>query len=291
MQNRLFPLLLATIVGIVLGVAIINKQTKDPVLKELLSQQKSLISSQKALESKLGSGGAEGGLASVIQNQKQLESRLTALEGEWRGFKIAFQKFGMGADPQRGGQMDNNQGPPPEDYTTVHTIEIGHTPVMGKQDAPVMLVEFMDFQCPFCGRFHPAMVDAAKAYPGKVSYMIKNFPLSFHPNARPASKAAFAAGEQGKYFEFTELVLQNQSTLSEDKFKEWAKQLGLNEKKFWDDYKNKDAEWEKYIEADLELGGKVGVQGTPTYFINGQKTMARTLDQYKQEIDKILAGK
>jgi len=291
MQNRLFPLLLATIVGVVLGVAIINKQTKDPVLKELLSQQKSLINSQKVLESKLGAGGADGGLASVIQNQKMLESRLTALEGEWRGFKMAFQKFGMGAGPQRGGQMGDNQGPPPEDYTTVHEIEIGHTPVHGKKDAPVMLVEFMDFQCPFCGRFHPAMVDAAKAYPGKVSYMIKNFPLAFHPNARPASKAAFAAGEQGKYFEFAELVLQNQQTLSEDKFKEFAKQLGLNEKKFWDDYKNKDAEWEKYIEADIALGGKIGVQGTPTYFINGQKTMARTLDQYKQEIDTILAGK
>lgn len=289
MQNRIFPLVLATIVGIVLGVAFINKQTKDPVLKEILNQQQALMNTQKSLEAKI-SGGAEGGLATLIQKQQQMENRLSSLESEWKGFKLAFQR-GMGGG-RGAAEQDDNQGPPPEDYTTVHTIDIGTTPVNGKKDAPIMVVEFMDFQCPFCGRFHPPMVEAAKAFPGKVSYMIKNFPLPFHPNARPAAKAALAAGEQGKYFEMAELLVANQQSLSEDKYKEFAKQLGLNEKKFWDDYKNKDAQWEKTIKDDMALGGQVGVQGTPTYYINGKKTMARDVESYKKEFEAILnAGK
>ncbi len=286
MQNRIFPLALATIIGIVLGIALISKQTKDPILKEILAQQQTILNNQKALDAQIGGGG--NGLATLIQKQQQLDTRLTSIESEWRGFKMAFQRGFGNAGPGAGAPQAPQE--PQEDYTTVNEIPIGNTPVFGKKDAPVMIVEFMDFQCPFCGRFHPAAIEAAKAYPGKVSFMIKNFPLSFHPNARPAAKAALAAGEQGKYFEMAELLVKNQQVLSEDKYKEFAKELGLNEQKFWDDYKNKDAEWEKTIQADLELGSKVGVQGTPTYYINGRKTMARDLDSYKREIDQILKG-
>jgi protein-disulfide isomerase len=287
MQNRPITLFIVVVIGIVLGVAVVNKQAKDPVMRELMEQQKTILKSHQDLEKKLGGDGSgETNLASIALKEKDLENRLTVMESEWRGFKMAMQRgaFGAGgAQPQAAAQQ-----PPQEDYTTVYDLPVGTTPISGKKDAPVLITEFVDLQCPFCARFHPPMAEAVKAYPGKASYMLKNFPLSFHPNALPAAKAAFAAGEQGKYYEMVDLIFANHDNLSEDKYKELAKQLGLNEGKFWDDYKNKDAEWTKRIKEDMALGEKAGVRGTPTFFINGRKTMARDTEGYKKEIEAIL---
>src|SRR5262249_8209085 len=109
--------------------------------------------------------------------------------------------------------------PPAEDFNKVYTIDIGQSPIDGKKDAPVTIVEFSDFQCPFCARFWPPVKDVLKAYPDKVKLVIKNFPLSFHPNARPAAKLALAANEQGKYYEMVDLLLQNGGDVSEGKVK------------------------------------------------------------------------
>ncbi len=120
--------------------------------------------------------------------------------------------------------------------------------------------------------------------------MVKNFPLPFHPQAKPAAKAAFAAGEQGKYAEMADRLLANGQRLGEEIFKKLAKDLGLNADKFWKDYQGKDAQWEKYIQEDITLGEQVGVRGTPTFYLNGRKTNARDLSEWKREIDQILSG-
>jgi len=130
-----------------------------------------------------------------------------------------------------------------------------------------------------------------KAYPNDVKLVIKNFPLPFHPNARPAAKAALAAGEQGKYFEMADALIANQQTLSEAKYLELAKQLGLNVKQFEKDLKEKDAKFEAVIAADMQLVDEVDVRGTPTFFINGKKTMARDVESFKAEIEKAKGGK
>ncbi len=129
--------------------------------------------------------------------------------------------------------------PPPEDLNKVYMIPVGNSPVVGKKDAVVTIVEFADLQCPFCARFHPLVKEALKAYPDQVKLVIKNFPLSFHPNARPAAKAALAVHEQGKYIEMVELLLANSADVSADKMKEYVKQLGLNEQKLTDHLINK----------------------------------------------------
>ncbi len=174
-----------------------------------------------------------------------------------------------------------------EDFKKAHQIDIGASPVKGPKNAAVTIVEFVDLQCPFCAKFYSVTNEVLKAYPYKVNFVIKNFPLSFHPNARPAAKLALAANEQGKYFEMVELLLQNKAEVNESRIKEYAKKLRLNTKRLIKDYKEKDARWEEQIKADIKLGQQVDVRGTPTFYVNGRKTQARDFAAFKSEIDLI----
>ena len=129
------------------------------------------------------------------------------------------------------------------------------------------------------------------AYPDKVRVIIKNFPLPFHPNARPAAKLAMAANEQGKFQGMMESLLANGGDVTEPKIKEYAKHLGLDYNRLMADYKNKDAQWEKQVQDDMQLATSVDVRGTPTFYLNGRKTNARDIASAKAQIDPILAGK
>ena len=120
---------------------------------------------------------------------------------------------------------------------------------------------------------------------------MKNFPLNFHPQARPAAKAAFAALEQGKYYEMADMILENARELNDAKYKEFAEKLGLDVAQFEKDLKEKDAAYEAMIQKDMELGDKVDVRGTPTFYLNNKKTMARSVETFKKEIDEILNNK
>ena len=177
---------------------------------------------------------------------------------------------------------------PQEDPNKVYTIDLSGASIKGDSDAKVTIVEFSDVECPFSQRFHPIFMDALAAYPKGVKYVFKSFPLGYHKQAKLATKALLAAKEQNKYWEMLGLLFQNAKSLSEEKYKEFAKQLKLNVELFLKDLKNKDAEFEAIIQKDIELGGSVNVRGTPTFFINGKKTRARTLDAVKKEIDTIL---
>jgi protein-disulfide isomerase len=100
-----------------------------------------------------------------------------------------------------------------------------------------------------------------------------------------------AANEQGKFQGMMEALLTNGGDVSDAKIKEYAKSLGLDYDKLMADYKNKDAQWEKQIQDDFQLGQQVDVRGTPTFYLNGRKTNARDISSFKSEIDAILAGK
>ena len=106
-------------------------------------------------------------------------------------------------------RQQQRQAPPAPDLNKVHDIPVAHTPIIGKQSAKITITEFVDFECPFCARFHPPIVQILEAYPDDVRYVLKNFPLNFHPNAKPASKAALAAAEQGKYREMVDELIAN----------------------------------------------------------------------------------
>ena len=179
---------------------------------------------------------------------------------------------------------------PPEDFNKVYKIDMGASPINGKKEAPITIVFFSDLQCPVCVGDYQALKEILKAYPDHVKVVMKNYPLSYHPSARPAAKVALAADEQGKYFEMAGLLYQNKADVSEAKIKDYAKQLNLDYHKLMSDGKDKDAEYEKRIVEDVNLGDQVDVRGTPTVFINGKKTEAGDFDSYKAEIDKILSG-
>ncbi len=268
MEKRVLTLLIVVLAGIIVGVAVAVQRTTKPVLVMQLNE---IIRSLKTVEKDLSN----------------MDKRLATMETQSHEAVRALKNF-QAPSPKVAQQPSAVLS---EDYSKIHTIDIAHSPIRGNPRAPVTVVEFLDFQCPFCQRFHPPVQQALKAYPQEVNYVLKNFPLSFHPQARPAAKAAFAAGEQGKYWEMTDLLLQNAANLSEEKFKELAQQLKLNVNKFLKDYKEKDAKWEELINKDISLGGQVDVRGTPTFYINGRKTSARDFNAFKTEIDKILNEK
>ena len=288
-NNKVLTFFLVIIVGVITGFSILVSILKavnvatSPFGKKL----NEIALTQRSIEQKLSAQASAPAPSPSVDNNDQTAQLLKRIDMMERRIAVLEQR-------KAGNDNDNApafQQPPQEDYGKAYDIPVGQSYVHGKKDAPVTIVEFMDFQCPFCGRFHPPVAEILKVYPDDVSYIIKNFPLPFHPQARPAAKAALAAGEQGKYFEMADKLLENQQALNEDKFKEIAKGIGLNVDKFMKDYKDKDAEWEKRIQADMELMQKVDVRGTPTFFINGHKTMARDTNSFKAEIDKILKEK
>jgi len=159
---------------------------------------------------------------------------------------------------------------------------------LGENKATVLVVEFSDFQCPFCSRFFQQteaqlITDYVKT--GKVKFVYKDFPLdSIHPQARPAAEAARCAGEQGKFWEYHDYIFNNQARLSTQGIKDFAKELKLDETKF-----NSCVDARKYkddVETNFQEGIKLGVQGTPTTFINGKKIVgAQPYSVIKAAID------
>lgn len=162
-------------------------------------------------------------------------------------------------------------------------------PTKGPKDAKVTIVEVSDFECPFCNRVNPTVQQILETYPNDVRIVWANNPLSFHKNALPAAEAAYAAHEQGKFWEFHDLLFENQQKLgSEETYIEYAKQLGLNVDKFKKDLQN--PEYQKIIDADMAQGSKVGVRGTPAFFINGERLVgAQPASKFKEVIDRALA--
>jgi|SRR3989338_9773039 len=162
----------------------------------------------------------------------------------------------------------------------------------GKENAPVTIIEFSDFQCPFCGRFfQQTLPDIERTYvaTGKVKFVYKDFPLdSIHPHATPAALAARCAGEQGKFWEFHDLIFNNQQSLGESSYNQWASQLGLDAAKFSECSSSR-----KYLSAvrqDLVEGQRAGVQGTPAFLINGQLLSgAQPFAAFQQAVESALA--
>ena len=166
-------------------------------------------------------------------------------------------------------------------------IEVGNSAIKGNPKASITLVEFSDFQCPFCKRGADTMAELLKAYPNDVKLIFKHYPLPFHDKAKPASIAALAAGEQGKFWEMHDLLFSNQQSLTEEQFVKFAGDLKLDVKKFQADLKN--PKLAAQIDADMKLAQELGVQGTPGFFVNGVAVRgARPVPYFKNIIDRWL---
>ncbi|MFQ5700489.1 MAG: DsbA family protein [Acidobacteriota bacterium] len=172
----------------------------------------------------------------------------------------------------------------------VFDIDLAGAPIEGNPDAQVTIVEFGDFQCPFCANSQPLIKQVLAAYPDKVRLAFKHLPLSqIHPNARAAAIASLAALEQGKFWEMRDLLYKNHGNLTRATLMDIARQVGLDMKAFeaaLDAQKNA-----AVIDKDITDSQRAQVTGTPTYFINGKRVMSRDFATFKRMIDAALNRK
>ncbi len=165
-------------------------------------------------------------------------------------------------------------------------IEI-YSNIKGNLEAEVKLVEYSDFQCPACGSFQPALQEVMDLYGDQISFEFKHFPLPIHPYAKQAAVAAEAAGQQGKFYEFHDALFANQATWAGvvtpgSHFIKYAEELGLDVELFRS-HLNASLLRDR-VQAEFDEGKKLGVTGTPTFFLNGEKMV---FDSYQSFIDQV----
>ncbi len=188
------------------------------------------------------------------------------------------------------GGGDQAAGDKEPDPNKVYDIAIDTSPVRGPRDARVTIVEFSDFQCPFCGEAKTLVNQVLEAYPKDVKLVFKHFPLtSIHPNALPAARASVAAGHQGKFWEMHDVLFQNNRALDYDQLKEYAGRVGLNVPRWEEDYQAQDTQ--QQIVRDVRAARAAEVDATPTFFVNGKRLVGdRSMDSFKSLIDGALAS-
>ena len=164
-------------------------------------------------------------------------------------------------------------------------------PFLGTDGAPVEIIQFAEYQCPYCGRVGDMMDELLEAYPGKIKMVFRDFPLSFHQRAVPAAVAANCAREQGddKYWAMHKMMMANQTALEDSHLKSYAEQVKLDVAKWEKCLSNPIHEAE--VQKDFQDGTEVGVGGTPSFFVNGIMMSGSSVDDFKRLIDKELASK
>ena len=178
------------------------------------------------------------------------------------------------------------RGPEPAQAYTVNNK--GSPANGGAVHAPVTLVEFSDFQCPFCGRVTGTLDQIEKTYGDKVRIVFKHLPLAMHSRAPMAHAASEAANRQGKFWEMHDLIFANQRELSEAKYMEYAQKIGLDVDRFKKDLAS--ASVKARVDADAAEARKLGVTGTPGFFVNGYfLSGAKPFSEFKRVIDAQLA--
>jgi len=222
-----------------------------------------IVVSSWVLKTSIDAGSAE--VAAAAEQMKELTAKLAAAPSQPQ------------AAP-RPGRPDPNKK---------YTVEIGSAPTRGSDSAPVKIVEWSDFQCPFCGRVGPTLDQIEEAYGDKVQLAFKHMPLSFHKQALPAHSAAEAARMQGKFWEMHDRIFANQRALTEEAYLTYATEIGLDTEQFKEDMASDAVK--KRIDADRAQAAKLAVTGTPAFFVNGRfLSGAQPFDRFKVIIDEEL---
>jgi protein-disulfide isomerase len=185
------------------------------------------------------------------------------------------------------GQVVVRLSPPPAIRVEV---SIHGAPVRGSADAPVTIVEFSDFECPFCKQTRPTLKQLLERYPGKVRLVYRDFPLdSIHPQARRAAEAARCASDQGKFWEYHDVLFTQSPELALEDLRRYGGQVGLDVTKF--DACLTAGVYKAAVQRDLDEGTRLGITGTPAFFINGRiLSGAQPIEAFTRLIDQELAG-
>ncbi len=208
------------------------------------------------------------------------EGRLAALEAK----VTKLEQSGPARPPE---QRAEQRGLDPE---KVYTVSIENAPAKGPANAAVTIIEFSDFECPFCRRVTPTLNELMEKFPSQVRLVWKHFPLAFHRNALPAHKATVAAGKQGKFWEMHDLVFSLEDGPNEEAVKGFVEKLGLDKAQFEKDMNS--PEVAKQVADDQEEGRRLGVSGTPSFFINGRYISgAQPYEVFEQRVKEELQKK
>jgi protein-disulfide isomerase len=169
----------------------------------------------------------------------------------------------------------------------VGNLDLANTHFKGDKDAPVTIVVYDDFQCPFCAKFETGAWPKLKEEyidTGKVKFYYKHFPLGFHQLAQPASEASECAGDQDKFWEMHDKIFENQASLTRDNLDVWADDLDLDV----DEFKKcmEDGKYAAKVKADFEEGKSAGITGTPSFIVQDELLVgAQPFEKFKQVID------
>ncbi|HEU4410161.1 MAG TPA: thioredoxin domain-containing protein [Polyangiaceae bacterium] len=194
---------------------------------------------------------------------------------------------GAGAADKAGGECQGGAAAPGGADAPVEEVQLGDAPLRGPADAPVTVVVFSDFECPFCAKAERTLAELEKQYAGKLRVAYKSRPLPFHKHAKLAAKAALAADEQGKFWAYHDALLANQRELERPALERLARELGLRLARF--DAALDSDRAEARLQADIGEADRLKVAGTPTFFINGRRLVgAQPVEAFRAVIDKEL---
>ena len=175
-----------------------------------------------------------------------------------------------------------------EPEAPIQAISSDDDPSRGPAAATVTVVEFTDFQCPACAAMHPVLEEVQKSYGNKVRFVVRDFPLAMHANARKAAEAANAAHAQGKFFEYAALLFKRQNALDVPSLKNYATELGLDRASF--DAALDGCTYAAEVRHDVSDGEMYGVDSTPTIFVNGVVLRILSAEALRAAIDRALAS-
>jgi protein-disulfide isomerase len=205
------------------------------------------------------------------------------------GLSLGYIFWGRGAPaPPPAASQASAQG---SGEVTRYPVTADDDYVLGPADAPITIVEFSDYECPFCIKFHGEVLGRLlEVYGGEIQFVYRDFPLtSLHPNAFTAALAANCAGEQGRYYEYHDALFSGRYGLGAGAYEQYAAELGLDIGLFNACYESNKYEGE--VQADFDFAAQLGVRSTPTFFINGIAVVgAQPFEVFQQLIEAELAG-
>jgi protein-disulfide isomerase len=200
--------------------------------------------------------------------------------------KVAGTRVGSDARAAAAARPEAQRVPDPPQRAE---IDIDGAPTRGSADAAVTIVEYSDFQCPFCSRVQPTLAQIAETYGDRVRFVYKHLPLRIHPEAPAAAAASEAAHRQGRFWEMHDRIFASQRELGEDAYRRFAEELELDVERFEKDRTS--AEVKGRIQKDEQEAQRLGVSGTPAFFINGRfLSGAQPFDAFRRVIDEELEG-
>jgi protein-disulfide isomerase len=210
--------------------------------------------------------------------KKQYDSllqKVTTMQDEFEIMKWGLARKGLSLEAMRQEKLIAEK---------VWDIPVDGSPVYGNPSAPIVIVEFSDFECPYCNRVAPELERLTQKYPNEVALVYKHFPLNFHKAAPAAHAASIAAQKQNKFWEYRYALAPYFKTLTEEVFIKIASDIGLNIEQFKKDMVLA-GDNQKKIDEDMQLGQKIGVNGTPNFYVNGKKSERFS----SAEIDRMVA--